>query len=96
VAHNVIAKGKEVLVMAHQGRALSENQIRRIISLLASTEMTIPEIAERMGCSRSAIVSVNRHHGIRNYAGHRSTWTCSGNTTPRETEKDENGVNQVR
>ena len=77
IADQFNAKGKEVLVMAHQGRVLSEHQVRRIVSLLASTDMTIPEIAERMGCSRSAIVSVNRHHGIRNYNGHRSTWTCS-------------------
>jgi hypothetical protein len=63
--------------MANQGRVLSEHQVRRIVSLLASTDMTIPEIAQRMGCSRSAVVSVNRHHGIRHYNGHRSTWTCS-------------------
>ena len=37
--------------------------------------MTIAQIAERMGCSRSAIVGVNRKHAIREYAGQRSQWT---------------------
>jgi hypothetical protein len=65
--------------MGSRGKALSENQVRKIISLLASTELTVPEIAERMGCSRSTVVSVNRFHGIRDYQGHRSVWVC---TTP--------------
>jgi len=63
--------------MGSRGKALSENQVRRIISLLASTELTVPEIAERMGCSRSTVVSVNRFHGIRDYQGHRSVWICA-------------------
>jgi len=63
--------------MGSRGKALSENQVRRIISLLASTELTVPEIAERMGCSRSTVVSVNRFHGIRDYQGHRSVWVCN-------------------
>ena len=37
--------------------------------------MTIAQIAERMGCSRSAIVGVNRKHAIRDYSGQRSHWT---------------------
>lgn len=63
--------------MGSRGKALSENQVRKIISLLASTELTVPEIAERMGCSRSTVVSVNRFHGIRDYQGRRSIWTCA-------------------
>lgn len=63
--------------MGNRGKALSDGQIRRIISLLASTELTVPEIAERMGCSRSTVVSVNRFHGIRDYQGHRSVWVCT-------------------
>jgi hypothetical protein len=63
--------------MGSRGKALSENQVRKIISLLASTELTVPEIAERMGCSRSTVVSVNRFHGIRDYQGHRSVWVCT-------------------
>jgi Homeodomain-like domain-containing protein len=63
--------------MGSRGKALSENQVRKIISLLASTELTVPEIAERMGCSRSTVVSVNRFHGIRDYQGHRSVWVCN-------------------
>jgi len=63
--------------MGSRGKALSDTQIRKIISLLASTELTVPEIAERMGCSRSTVVSVNRFHGIRDYQGHRSVWVCN-------------------
>src|SRR5678815_285808 len=68
--------------MGSRGKALSENQVRKIISLLASTELTVPEIAERMGCSRSTVVSVNRFHGIRDYQGHRSVWICTSSAQP--------------
>ncbi len=61
--------------MANQGRSLSGQQVFRITRLLASTDMTIAQIAERMGCSRSAIVGVNRKHSIRDYSGQRSQWT---------------------
>jgi hypothetical protein len=60
--------------MAKQGSPLSETELRRIIHLLNSTEMTISEIAQRMGCSRSAIASINRRFRVRNYAGLRSVW----------------------
>jgi hypothetical protein len=48
--------------------------VRRIISLLSSTDMTIPEIAKRLGCSRSTVVSINRRFAIREYGGRRGTW----------------------
>ena len=60
--------------MARQGYVLQDSEVRRIVSLLASTDMTIPEIATRLGCSRSAVVSLNRKFQVRDYAGHRSTW----------------------
>jgi len=63
--------------MGRRGRALSEDQVRKIVSLLASSELTVPEIAERMGCSRSTVISVNRFHGIRSYQGHRNVWSCA-------------------
>jgi hypothetical protein len=52
-------------------------EVRRIVSLLASTDMTIPEIAERVGCSRSAVVSINRRFQVRDYAGRRTSWTLN-------------------
>jgi predicted DNA-binding protein YlxM (UPF0122 family) len=61
--------------MARQGRALTENEVAKIINLLYATDMTIPEIAQRMGCSRSAVASVNRKFQVRDYAGLRSTWS---------------------
>lgn len=63
--------------MAKQGRSLSEMKIRRIVELLASTDMTIGEIAMRMGCAPSTILQVNRHHAIRQYSGRRTRWTCA-------------------
>jgi hypothetical protein len=64
---------KEYAVMA-QGNAFSEAQIRRILDFLSGTEMTLAEIAQRMGCSRGAIASINRRFAIRDYAGLRSKW----------------------
>jgi len=63
--------------MARQGCSFQETEIRRILQLLATTEMTIGEIAQRTGCSRGAIVSINRRFQVRDYAGQRSTWAVT-------------------
>ena len=60
--------------MAGQGRSMREEQIRQVIRLLSSTEMTIGEIAERMSCCRSVVTSINRRHQVRDYKGRRSSW----------------------
>jgi len=60
--------------MPKQGRVFTDEQLRRILNLLSTTDMSIPQIAERMQCSRSAVVSINRKYAIRDYAGRRSTW----------------------
>jgi hypothetical protein len=60
--------------MAKKGCALSESEINKIVALLTSTEMTTGEIATRMACSRSTVVSVNRQYQIREYAGARNRW----------------------
>jgi transposase-like protein len=61
--------------MARQGRSLSEEQVQRIIHLLISTDMSICDIAKRMGCSHSVIVSINRKFKVRHYSGMRREWT---------------------
>jgi ribosomal protein S13 len=60
--------------MALQGRAFTEDEIQRIASLLANTDMTVAEIATRMACSRSAVLAINRKRQVRTYDGLRSTW----------------------
>jgi len=61
--------------MARQGRSLTEAQVQKIIHLLTSTDMSICDIARRMGCSHSVIVAINRKFRIRHYAGLRREWT---------------------
>ena len=60
--------------MAVQGRAFNEDQIGRIIHLLSKTDMTISEIAERMRCSRSAVVRINGKFKLRAYNGRKASW----------------------
>jgi len=57
-----------------QGKRFSEQEILRIRHLLAKTDMTVPEIALRMGCSGGPILSINRRFDIRRYNGKRSCW----------------------
>ena len=57
-----------------QGRRISEEKITRIKQLLEKTEMTVPEIARRMGCTEGPILSINRRFGIRLYNGKKRTW----------------------
>ena len=61
--------------MARQGCILSEIKVRKIINLLSKTDMTVPEIAARMGCSRTTVLSLNRKFKVRKYAGLRRKWS---------------------
>ena len=65
---------QEEPTMAIQGRPLDDFQVHRIVSLLARTEMSLNEIAERMGCSHAVVASINRRYEVRDYAGRRNQW----------------------
>ena len=60
--------------MGRKGNVFSKIEIRRMIDLLFLTDMSIGEIAERMNCSRSAVVTINRKYSVRDYCGRRSVW----------------------
>jgi predicted transcriptional regulator len=62
--------------IAKKGYALSKYEIRKIVELLTSTEMTTYEIASRMGCSQRTVVNINREYQVRKYAGRRK-WSPS-------------------
>jgi ribosomal protein S13 len=57
-----------------QGKSFSDEELKRIIALLRDSEMSLPEIASRMGCSRSAVASINRKFQVRTYDGKRHQW----------------------
>jgi transcriptional regulator len=60
-----------------QGKYFSESELKRIVMLLRESDMTLPEIADRMRCSRSAVAAVNRRFQVRLYEGRRSQWNLS-------------------
>ena len=60
--------------MSGQGRHMKVENVQRVIYLLATTEMAVSEIAERMGCSRSAVIAINRKFQVRKYNGMRTQW----------------------
>ena len=60
-----------------QGRPLSETQINRIKMLLATTDLSLPIIAERMGCARGRVVFINQKFRIRDYGNKRNSWVVS-------------------
>jgi len=57
-----------------QGRYFSTDELNRILKLLRDSDLTLPQIADRMQCSRSAVASINRKFQIRVYAGKRAQW----------------------
>jgi hypothetical protein len=59
--------------MAKRGWFLTERKLKRIVTLLAETNLTILEIAERMACSRSIVAAVNRKFQVRKYRGRKVT-----------------------
>ena len=60
-----------------QGKYFSDDELKRIIMLLRESEMSLPEIADRMNCSRSAVAAINRKFQIRVYGGRRSQWNLN-------------------
>jgi hypothetical protein len=60
--------------MARQGKSFTNEEVQRIINLLSLTDMTIPEIAARMHCSRSGVATINRKFRVREYGGLRASW----------------------
>jgi transposase len=60
--------------VAGKGRAISPEEAQKVVILLATTGMTIEEIAKRMGLSKTTITGINRKHHVRDYEGNRSTW----------------------
>ena len=66
-----------------QGRRLEEAEVNRIKSLLANTEMTFVEIAERVDRSRSVVRSINNQFKIRRYLGRNYNWILE-KETPRK------------
>jgi len=63
-----------------QGRRVSEAESARIRHVLLNTEMSIPDIATRMGYSKSVIASINRRFKIREYKGRRTCWQMGSST----------------
>ena len=61
-----------------QGKYFSDAEINRIKLLLASTDMTLQEIATRMSCAKSSVVSINHTYQIRDYGGRRAFWVTAG------------------
>jgi hypothetical protein len=60
-----------------QGKYFTKDELNRIVTLLRDSEMTLPEIADRMRCSRSAIAAINRKFQVRLYGGKRSQWSLN-------------------
>jgi hypothetical protein len=64
----------EVFFMAKQGCVLTEQEVQRIVELLATTDLNLEILAQRMGCSKSAVSSINRRYQVRIYGGCRQRW----------------------
>ena len=73
---------QEAIVIRTQGKYFSEEELNRIVVLLRDSDMTLPEIADRMHCSRSAVAAINRKFQIRVYSGKRSEWNVNRATPP--------------
>jgi hypothetical protein len=69
-----------------QGRRFSEQEIAKIRRFLTETEMTISEIATRMGCSKGPVAQINRRFDIRHYNGKRSVWEVGTAVTTVSTQ----------
>jgi hypothetical protein len=60
-----------------QGRYFSPKEINTIKFLLSSTDLSLQDIAVRMDCAKSSIVTINQNFQIREYRGRRRYWVCA-------------------
>jgi hypothetical protein len=60
--------------MPRSGVRFSTERIEKIKKLLATTDLSLGEIAERMDCSRAAVASINAKWRIRIYGKKRNSW----------------------
>jgi hypothetical protein len=81
--------------MARQGRFFSDYEIRTIKGLLLTTDLSIGFIAERMGCSSSAVASINRKYQVRNYQGRRSNWTIESENLIPASSPNQNAATPI-
>jgi transcriptional regulator GlxA family with amidase domain len=65
---------------SRQGKPLSPERIAKIKKLLAKTDLSLNDIAVRMGCSSGRVGHINRQFGIRDFGKKRSTWLVSKTT----------------
>ena len=63
--------------MAGQGRRATEQEINEIVRLLATTDLSIGDIAKRLGRSRTLVTGTNRRYGVRLYQGSRNSWVAA-------------------
>ncbi len=69
---------EEGTLMARKGWSLTETEVHKIVYLLSETDLVVGDIAERMSCSKTAVISINRRFRIRDYGRHRTTWKHTG------------------
>ena len=63
-----------VKMQSKQGKALAPTQVATIKKLLTHTDLSLSDIAERMGCSSGIVGHINRQFGIRSYGKKRNSW----------------------
>ena len=63
--------------MARQGSSLLDSETQRIITMLATTNMSLTEIGRKTGRDRGVIGAVNRRFHIRDYVGRRNAWSLN-------------------
>ena len=60
-----------------EGVHFSTETIGKIKRLLAATDVSLADIADRMECSKSAITSINSKYGVRIYGNKKNRWTVN-------------------
>lgn len=58
-------------------KAIEGKELATILELLRDSDLSMPEIAERMGLGVTVIHSINEKQKIRDYHGHRTQWKMS-------------------
>src|SRR5262245_32983551 len=86
---NRASTSREIFMLQGRGRTFPTETIEKIRQLLAATDVSLAEMAERMNCSKSAVTSINSKYQVRVYENKRTRWTVKAADFPQKSLRND-------
>jgi hypothetical protein len=65
---------KAEIMIDKEDQPLANHEINLVVQLLAETEITLQEIADRIQCPLSSVCAINGKYSVRDFRTRRAVW----------------------